>query len=239
MKTLTILITLLIAASINVKGVDASTNINANSHVIFYVPHQDDDLLTMGVGIRNHINGGHNVHVVMLTDGAASAVRTKMGMTKEAFTKARNKEFALAMKALGVNSDNLDYRMFQDGKMTVSQVKSVIKEYELLYPNAKHKSYSYTDSHVDHKNSGTALNQMLSAGEVTDARFYVRRGTATPSGKRLFTERYRTSDKSTMLAGSAAYKRNRPWLGYYGIGYRSVPQSFKTFDALPQSRYHR
>lgn len=238
MKTLVIAV-LLALVCVPTQEVSATTNSNANSHVVFYVPHQDDDLLTMGVGIRNHIKGGHNVHVVMLTDGAASGVRTKMGMTKEAFTKARNKEFELAMKALGVNSNNLEYRMFQDGKLTINQVKSVISEYETLYPNAKHKSYSYTDSHVDHKNSGLALKQMVTSGDVTDARFYVRRGTAVPSGKRLTTERYKVADKSVMIAASAAYKRNRPWTGYYGIGYRSVKQSFITFDKLPQSRYHK
>ena len=55
----------------------AIPNPNAKSHVVFYIPHQDDEALNFGVGIMNHIAGGHNVHVVLLTDGSAAGIRKK------------------------------------------------------------------------------------------------------------------------------------------------------------------
>ena len=237
MKTITfvILSALVFLLGMNVQETGAA----AESHVVFYVPHQDDDTLTMGVAIRNHINAGHNVHVVMLTDGAASFVRKKMGMTAEDFTEARNKEFELAMVALGVNECNIDYRSFSDGSLQIRQVKSVIREYEAMYPNAKHKAYSYTDTNEDHSDSGEALRQLSSVGEVTDARYYVRRGTAAPKGKTLLTERLYAKDRPAMRNASTAYKTQDTSKGLYGIGYRSVKASFDTFDKLPQSRYHK
>lgn len=49
------------------------------ANVIFYVPHQDDDVLSFGASILNHVTaGGNSVKTVLVTDGSKSAVRNKL-----------------------------------------------------------------------------------------------------------------------------------------------------------------
>lgn len=216
----------------------AIINPNVNSHVVFYIPHQDDETLTFGTAIMNHVMGGHNVHVVLLTDGSASGVRTDLGMTELEFTEARNREFEKALNIYGVKPENIDYRNIKDGTLTVAKTDAIIREYEAKYPLAKHKAFSWTDAHVDHKNSGQALKNLLTAGILTDARFYVRRGD-NPVGLTLTTEAYNALHLPFYLAVSASYKLINDRLGFYGIGYKSVPTSFDSFEEQPLSRYHK
>lgn len=242
MKALIIAILIALIFIVGIEIVEAEEvvpNKNANSHVVFYVPHQDDDTLTMGVGIMNHYYNGHNVHIVMLTDGAASAVRKSTGLSTLGFTAARNKEFAHAMGAIGITPDRIAYSNLKDGATTVSQIESVMLEYEAKYPGAKHKTYSYTDSHVDHRNAGQALRNLTKRGKITDARFYVRRGTTAPPGISLATEVFHEKYRPFLMAASASYNIRNEVNGFYGIGHRSVRESFRTFEIQPQSRYHK
>ncbi|MEH7437949.1 cell wall-binding repeat-containing protein [Neobacillus drentensis] len=43
--------------------------------IIYFVPHQDDEILSMGIDIRNEISRGRNVQVVLMTDGENSGAR--------------------------------------------------------------------------------------------------------------------------------------------------------------------
>lgn len=235
-----VLLTLLILVGFNTQETDAAvSNKNEDSHVIFYVPHQDDDTLAFGVGIMNHYYGGHNVHIVMLTDGAASAVRKWTGLSVLDFTTARNTEFEHAMGAIGIKPNRIEYSNLKDGAMTVEQVEKVILKYEAKYPGAKHKTYSDTDTHTDHRNAGQALRNLLGEGKVSDGRFYVRRGSQAPKGMKLTTEPFIEAYRPFLMAASASYNIRNEVKGFYGIGHRSVKASFRTFEKQPQSRYHK
>lgn len=227
-------ISLLVGGSHSVGAVE---NTNADSHVVFYVPHQDDETLTFGVAIVNHLRYGHDVHVVLLTDGAASVIRERLGMTKEEFTAARNREFLYALQVMGVKSENISIRNFADGQLTVDQVAGVMKEYESRFPGAKHKTFTETDPHPDHSNSGKALRKLQNAGVVTDARYYVKmtHNYTLPVMKETFKEEYR----EVLEAAGSVYNINNPSIGFYGIGYKSVPKSFDAHAIQPVSKYHK
>jgi LmbE family N-acetylglucosaminyl deacetylase len=230
----------LIIVLLSLTGIEKTeaSNPNKNNHVVFYIPHQDDEALTFGVSILNHIEKGYNVHIVLLTDGAASFVRKKLGMSKEDFTAARNKEFALSLKNMGVKPGNIEYMNYKDSELTVKNVECVIKKYEAKYPNARHKVFSWTDKdNHDHSNSGIALKNLQKKNIVSDARYYVRRGD-NPKGLRLINEYYSTEYKKPLLAVSASYKENSK-LGLRGIGHKSVKKSFVSFEKQPISRYHK
>jgi LmbE family N-acetylglucosaminyl deacetylase len=213
-------------------------NPNENSNVVFYIPHQDDEALTFGVGIMNHVMNGHNVHVVLMTDGSASNVRTSLGLTEALFTQARNREFNYSMMIMGVKPQNISYRNIKDGTLTVANSETIMKEYEAKYPNAKHKTFSWTDPHTDHANLGVALKNLNTAGVIADARFYVRRGD-NPVGLILTTESFQEYYRPFLLAVSASYNMENTRLGYYAIGHKSVPASFDSFEEQPLSRYHK
>ena len=230
---------LLVGCSSQPRVEAAATNNNANSHVVFYVPHQDDEALSFGLGIINHVKSGHVVHVVLLTDGSASFVRKKLEMTEKEFTEARNKEFRLSLAAMGVKPQNIDYLNYKDSQLTVKNVEEVIKKYEKKYPNAKHKSFSWTDSgNHDHQNAGKALNNLQKTKKISDARYYVRRGDQ-PKGVKLTTEKYNALFKPIYQKVSKAYSTYEPDKGFYAIGRTSVKKSFIEYDKQPLSRYHK
>jgi LmbE family N-acetylglucosaminyl deacetylase len=214
-------------------------NPNVNSNVVFYIPHQDDEALTFGVGIMNHVQGGHNVHVVLLTDGSASVVKTQLGMSDAEFIAARNREFKLSLAIMGVKPENISMRSIKDGALTVAEVETIAKEYEAKYPLAKHKVFSWTDSgSSDHVDSGQALKNLQTQGIVTDVRYYVRRGD-NPVGLTLTTETLKDYYKPFLLAVSESYNIVNDRLGFYAIGHQSVPQSFVDFETAQLSRYHK
>ena len=89
---------------------------------VFLVSHADDELLTMGAGIRQHVNaagGGANVCAVMMTTGTASKVQDAMkvasynpdgkayNLTDAQFTAARDKETWNALVHMGVSASNI------------------------------------------------------------------------------------------------------------------------------------
>ncbi len=45
------------------------------ANVLFVSPHQDDETLSMGMAIKNHLAAGHNVFVMLVTDGSGSSAR--------------------------------------------------------------------------------------------------------------------------------------------------------------------
>jgi LmbE family N-acetylglucosaminyl deacetylase len=160
-------------------------------------------------------------------------------MTEKKFTEARNKEFHLSLKAMGVKPHNIEYLNHKDSKLTVKNVEDVIKIYEKKYPNAKHKTFSWTDSgNHDHQNAGKALNKLQKSKKISDARYYVRRGDQ-PKGFKLINEKYDPLLKPIYQKVSKAYSTYDPANGFYAIGRTSVKKSFIEFDKQPLSRYHK
>lgn len=233
----TILSAILAVSSFTVEA-KAIVNPNANSHVVFYIPHQDDEVLTFGVSIMNHIRAGNNVHIVLLTDGSESVIRKRLNMTEKDFSEARNREFNLSTSIMGVEPQNIDFINIKDGTFTKEKAEEVIRGYETKYPNAKHKTFSWTDSNAEHKVTGMALKKLQTTNVVSDARYYVRMG-ENPKGIKLISEKYSDSYKPFLLAASSAYNIENSRTGFYAIGYKSVPKSFKSFEKKPMSRYHK
>lgn len=54
------------------------------SPVLFVAAHPDDETLAMGVAIAEHLAAGQDVHVLWVTRGTASGVRTKLNATSAA-----------------------------------------------------------------------------------------------------------------------------------------------------------
>ena len=90
--------------------------------VLYFSPHQDDEILSMGIAICNSVRNGQNVHVVLCTDGSKCKVRIQMSdgkacdkhagthtyhLTEEELTETRDKEFRESCLALGVADCNI------------------------------------------------------------------------------------------------------------------------------------
>ena len=212
-------------------------NNEALNEVIYYIPHQDDEVITFGVSIHDHVVKGYDVHVVLLTDGANSAVRNQLDLTKEEFSLARDREFDKAVDILGVDAKNVVKTNYSDGSLKIEQVEAVMKEYMEKYPNASHKTFSYLDPHPDHANAGVSLKNLMDQGVISDGKFY-HGNNFTPLNVDSKKDHYDDSYQSIIIDASRAYKEEDLQNGLYGIGWKSVPEYFKALEDNPVSPYH-
>lgn len=205
-----------------------------NKTAVYYIPHQDDEFLSMGVSILNHVDAGYDVHLVLVTDGEGSKMIPKFNLTKKQFGEARDREFIKSARALGVKYKNLHFMNLPDGKVTKQQMESIILKFEAKYPGAKHRAYSYYDKHNDHKVGGEALNALYNAKKVKDARFYINHGRYDTKGKDEF---YKGSKRKLTLA-DGAYRNISKKQGLHGIGYRSAYDLFDRYNGKWKNKYH-
>lgn len=216
----------------------------AQSPIVFYVPHQDDETLSMGAVIREHVLNKREVHVVLVTDGSASGakakVEAKLGhtITVEEFVKARNNEFLAALEKLGVQKRRVYFEGLKDGALTYDQAGTVISKYQGLYPTAGHYTISWKDDHNDHAQLGLHLRDKCLAGSIynNDCQFMQ---------FRRYWDKYPVSPYLTLQPhGDAEKLANREYLVWapeltrYSVGYFSVPHDLDTHYADPISRQH-
>lgn len=214
---------------------------------VFYSPHQDDELLTMGHAITHYVQRGYEVHVVLLTDGSNSSsihlvnneIKTKylQPLSKQEFSYARNLEFVRSLKVLGVERENIHFAYFEDGKTTVDEIQNLILQYHSRFPEAEHMAFSYHDDHIDHKNSGIALQNLYKGGIIKEPKLYIQNverpfynGTYEPD-----IEQYQSIIESAIYA----YSDWNPLRRMYSIGIISVKGHFDTLKEDPRSKYHR
>ena len=225
---------------------------------VFYVPHPDDETLSMGGAIVNHLFAGNDVYVVLLSHGRASdAYNVLCGRVAcswhkknhdpslegyapfdlQKFGLARVREFLAACECLGVSLANTEIYDFEDGQVTVEQVKQVIMKWETRFPGSKHKTMTYHDKNPDHANAGRALLELYNEGVVKDARFYIKHSQMAQVAGAY--EAYRRSYYPSIQAAAEVYKTWKPAQGKLAIGYHSVKNDFDQLLHNPQSKFHR
>lgn len=216
--------------------------------VIFFTPHQDDETLAMGPSVRRHLEAGHDVHVVLMTNGVNSAVRPSTGLSPTDFIAARDDEMFRASRQLGVRTANTHVSALRvdDGTLTVDEAEAIMTEYFTAYPGAWCKSYSNlpaTGRHVDHVTAGQAAVNLYKSGVVTNLRLYVEPWlqsafhTANPTVG-LIAERGANPPSAAVLRAFDEYKLVDTVGGKYGIGYKSVGAEFDAARPDPVSYYH-
>ena len=169
-------------------------NRSSEKTILYFSPHQDDELLSMGIDICNSINTGYDVHVVLCTDGSKCMVRRQVGdgkechwhpgthifhLTEEDLTAARDKEFRESCRALGIADSNVHIpeNRFVDRKLTVCNSKEII----LQYLNSIGKdciictsdpNHENSRQHRDHKALGYAAVELFNEGIISELRLF-------------------------------------------------------------------
>lgn len=202
---------------------------------VFLVPHADDETLTMGPAIEEHVNAGAHVIVVLVTDGHASAARHLTGLSVEEFSAARDREFLAACAALGVPETQVFFAHCPDGGLSPELARAVVATWIGLFPAGRFRTMTWTDGHRDHAALGSALREL--APPTADVRFYVKPDEWEVERERppLQTERATTG---RYLVASDQYALVAPAAGRYGIGQLSVPEVFALRRASDESRWH-
>jgi len=219
---------------------------------IFYIPHQDDEFLSMGVAICNHIWYGNDVHLVLYTEGrpsdnALNSLNTDLinngfaPITKDEGVKLRINEFYRSALALGVKFENIHLHVIDP---TIENLKELILYYELKYPGARHKAFSYNDIDSTHANAGVALLELYNNPAITiGARFYVRHIQMDSTyGYPVIGGSYETFQSAYQYFINWAYESYTKWepaIGFYAFGKHSIGITrFIDVKSNPRSKYH-
>lgn len=222
------------------------TNAQSKPIAYFFIPHQDDELLSFGSSIVSHLNTGHDVKIVVFNDGAGSFVRKKIGLSEEEFTDARDSEQINSLKALGVKESNITYIpvRYPDNSLPNyrENVKNIMRHYMLLAPNAKVKTftpYGAVSMHKDHKTLGEVALELHNEGVISDLRFYIepyelRNFKVANPNIFVMSEQIGEGEKQRIKKSYESYRYSK-----YGIGYQSVGGYLDSFMSSPVNYIHK
>ncbi|MBR6608648.1 MAG: PIG-L family deacetylase [Oscillospiraceae bacterium] len=233
--------------------------------IIYFAPHQDDELLSMGVDICNSIKKGKDVHVVLCTDGSSSGVKNilKNGktckkhsgehiydLTVEQFIKARDDEFIASCLALGVKKENIhipDVRG-KDGALDLNTAQTIIRHFlKEIDKKAVICTISQNNGpkqHRDHKTLGRAVENLTNWGEIRKRKLFVE-----PYHYRQVKDNARlipiepevliatSSAKDNINNAINAYSYWNPQEKRYAVGYHSVTNEFNDYIKDTTNRF--
>ena len=225
--------------------------------VLYFCPHQDDELITMGIDICASVQKKFHVHVILCTDGSRSSVRKALSngkscsfhegahtynLSNEEFTQARDREFTGSCTALGVKASNVHIPENRqvDGSLSVKDAENLIQHYLSIFgadvvvctisPN------NGPSQHPDHKALGRAADNLLRKGILKEVRFFIEPYLFAQirDNPRLIPVDP-TITKAAGRAGKAikkamdSYSYWNPDEHRYAIGYHSVTAVFDNF----------
>ena len=208
-------------------------------------PHQDDELLTLGISAVRAMQKGYDTYIALITDGRASNVKKRLGMDTEEFVAARDEEFRASCLAIGYQESNIlvregDQRV-SDGQLTPQTAAEQIRYFIASLPEGYDKLVLATISphgsktqHKDHRALGEAALSLY--------RSHSDRASLGITRLDLFLEPYEYAKlddtryfscielKSVApITQSAESYRNST----YGIAFLSVPRELEAFLDRP------
>ena len=235
----------------------------ANKTVLYFVPHQDDELLTFGIDIATEIQNGSDVHIIVCTDGSRSGVRLRLNdgsqcekcgekhlfpITIEEFIATRDAEFHGCCDALGVKKENrhLAEKRIVDGSITLENAMAVMKEHLARYGEDVTVCTMYPNppeiQHRDHRTLGLAAQELKKEGVIGHLKLMEEPYVA------IIAE-HSPDDMPVIMKASdeIAAKINNAIASYflwgpankrYAIGYHSVPNEMHQLKTEMALYYH-
>ena len=228
--------------------INGCTNQNNDNFetVIFYSPHADDEVLSMGASIMQAKKANKEVIVVLLSKGLASSafpfVNEKLAkynlppITLEEFGNARSAEFKKSVKQLG--ADHYYIYNLPDGNFLVEDTKKIINEFAEKYPKAQHHAMTYHDPHNDHAATGKALKELIDERKISNGIYHL---PIQEFNNLEFdeTDKVPFFERDQYKRALDSYGLWSPHEGYYSIGQSSVTSYFTMAEKELSSHWHR
>lgn len=245
------------------------TSMKPSSRPILYiVPHQDDEILSYGVDIRNELSRGRQVHLILLTRGEDSGARKTLNgdyycyihgkyhnpqtegykagsLTPDEFADARTDEYYRASKALGVPNSNIHTEYIPNGQFYSSRVIPIVQKYLALFPNADVRTFSWFDEHSAHALLGETIQGMQADGLLQryQAKFFISINTdrfykVPKPMPTIMNVIEKQSDIQFLRSAIGEYRRWDPRNGHYAVGYHSVQSQFDSLWNDPYVNSH-
>lgn len=218
--------------------------------LVYLVPHQDDETLSMGASIRRAVSrsGPACVHLVLVTTGQSSGARTVLArgvrspstgrvvryrLTTAQFVAARDAEFRAAAARLGVPARNVHLglpgapRVADSGSALTSAVarKVVNTAVDRFGAKAGYATMSDSDPQTNHRTLGAALRSVGATRKVGSVSFLYP-PYQLPAPRRVVATVATGADRTALRNAGLEYGRFAPGSGRYGIGWLSVPSAF-------------
>ena len=239
--------------------------IRKKTTVVYFSPHQDDELLTLGVDASKRLaRRKDDTHIFLIVDGSRSSVRGVLANGKGCakhegihqyelsvpeFIAARDREFAGSCRALGYPDDavHIIEDRIVDGTLTEEKAESAMRkaldrftgdvEVRTISPFGGEKQHS------DHRALGLAAIRLYNEGKIKRLILFVEPYCVEGSRKthpelRLRESRANKDDKDRIRRAIAEYSLWKPDEGRYAIGYHSVTREFDDFMADTKAHYH-
>lgn len=225
--------------------------------ILYFAPHQDDELLSMGVNISTSVLSGHDVHVILCTDGSKSNSRLWLNngetcphhggahiyeLSIAEFIQARDREFTDSCRALGVKPANIHIPENRgvDGSLSAEHAEKIIRHYLSVYgADAMVCTISPNNGpsqHRDHKALGKAAENLVNKGVINGVRFFVEpyHFAQICENPRLIPveptiQKASPQVKEKIKKAIAAYSYWNPAELRYAVGYHSVTTEFSDF----------
>lgn len=225
---------------------------------VYFVPHPDDEVISMGALITKDVQARRTVYVVMATDGADSGSRHTLCesskgaycLTPQAMGSARQDEFVRATMALGVPRTNIVKGTLRGSGLTVGGSNDVLA-LETSWMNrfgnrATYTTMSWLDRHPDHQALGIGLDRLCQQRGFTTCRFAVSplylpgTGLTRVGGVPILPAFRTVTDRTGRLRNAVGqYRVFDPSRGMFGFGGRwSVPAQLMRVFNVSSSTVH-
>jgi LmbE family N-acetylglucosaminyl deacetylase len=232
---------------------------------VFFVPHPDDEVLSMGCGILKDLRDSNDVYIILMTHGEGSgAIYTINGtnqknektycfwhkkyhdpkiegyspLSKTEFGNMRIKEFKQTVHALGVKEQNEIIYNFPDGSLPEDSVRSVMLNFEKNHPKTLFRTTSWFDLNHDHHVLGSTLKRLYDSSKVSGALFFCSPALWNECIVPSHYEKSKSMD-SIMRVALTIYHQWKPMNQSFAIGYHSVEDEFELLNYAPQSKIHK
>ncbi len=242
---------------------DAQSSPDAGPTALFFAPHQDDELLTMGAYACEAIARGVDCHAVLCSDGSRSCVRGVLAdgqtcgkhpgehsfdLDLDAFSDARDREFLASCQAIGYRPSRIHFHPDRaiDGQLSVAKAREIIQHHLRIFPHAEVCTISPVagaDQHRDHKALGQAALELYREGAIEALTLFIEPYclTAFKEGNPAVAVEQAAPDAvgvARLKDAMAQYCEWRPERGRYAVGYHSVTSEFDDFAQNPCSWYY-
>lgn len=209
---------------------------------IYFIPHPDDGVLSMGADMALQHRLGRRVIIVMVTSGDDTGVRQrlciqkKICLTRDEIAKARYAESAAAVKRMAPNAV-IRYENYHGGDLTQVQALDIYDSYIKLYPQAAFKTISWLDENKDHRALAYALRDFcINRHRMPVERCYFfqnRKYWKSMPVKGTYID----SDRN-VLEAAKEFSLWKPSIGRYAVGHLSAYDYFAALRKDPRNKYH-
>lgn len=229
-----------------------ASNVNLNNYKLDYIvggavkierdivyvnPHQDDEILTMGLPLlRDITNNKKNTYLMLMTDGgktaSISAINRRLRLwgydeiNISDIIESRNSEMHDCLMTLGMQEENIIYHPYPNLDISSGQVENVLENFYSTHKNMEIKTMSVNNYDTSH---GNIDHLACKEGSINVAKKYNLKYTllsAEGGDKTLIPT---DGEKEILMRAASKYEVFDPEDKRYSVGYISVGYLFDKF----------